>query len=345
MRRNFYRSFLALAVALAFASVAGNAQTRGRGRRAGGQAPAATGQKVVPLPASDAVAFVDLNRLLTDAIPRALAGDTAKLAEVNADIEQFKARTGIDARAFDRLAIGARFVGLPGGKMKLSNTVAIAHGTFNADTLIAAGRLAAQGRYTEQKFGGKSIYIFSLQDRIKLFGLLSLRVSELALTVLDDTTIAVGEPDGVRAAISASAGRGRVSAEMVTLAHQNPNAIVGFGGRIPASVTKDLDLGNAEISRSVASIRQFYGSLGSTATGFDMLTVLRTLNARDAKGLSDTVAALKQFAPLFLSRLPGERGKIAQKAVDSLQVTAQGSEVQMRLEVPQSDIAALVQAF
>lgn len=344
MRRNFYAPYLALAIALIVFSAIGRAQTRGAARASNHSAPASA-PNIVPLPASDAVVFVDLRRLLTNAVPRALAGDASKLAEVNADIEQFKARTGIDARAFDRLAIGARFARLADGKMKIDETVAIAHGTFNAAALAAAGRIAAKGRYTEQKFGGKSVYVFNIQDRIKLFGLLKMHVGELAMTVLDDSTIAVGEPGAVRATINASAGRGRVSAEMVTLARQNPNAIIGFGGHIPAAVTKDLDLGNDEISRSVASIRQFYGSLGETAAGYDLLTVLRTLNAQDAKGLGNTLTALKQFAPLFLSRLSGDRGKVAQRAIDSLRVTAQGSEVQLRLEVPQTDIAALVNTF
>jgi hypothetical protein len=348
MKRNIYAALLTFVVLFASsAAVMTGAQTNRR--RAGAQrtpaTAAATTQDVVPLPASDAVVFVDLKRLLSDAIPRALASDPAKLAEVNADLEQFKTRTGIDPRAFDRLAVGARLVTLPDGKLKIDNAVAVAHGTFDAAALVAAGRIAANGQYTEQKHGGKSVYVFRPQDRIKLFGLLSVRASELALTVLDATTLAIGEPAAVRAAIDAQAGRGRVSAEMVTLARQNPNAIVGFGGLVPASATKGLDLGNEEISRSVASIRQFYGSLGTTASGFDLLTVLRTTGARDAQSLSDTLTALKQFAPLLLARLPGERGRIAQKAVDSLRVTAQGTEVQLRLEVAQTDIAALVNAF
>jgi len=347
MKRNIYAALLTFAVLLAsLAATATRAQTNRR--PAGAQrtpAVQAAAQDVVPLPASDAVVFVDLRRLLSDAIPRALASDPAKLAEVNADIEQFKTRTGIDPRAFDRLAVGARLASLPDGKLKIDHAVAIAHGTFDPGALVAAGRLAANGQYTEQKFGGKSIYVFRPQDRIKLFGLLSVRASELALTVLDANTLAIGEPEAVRAAINAQAGRGRVSAEMVTLARQNPNAIIGFGGRVPAAATKDLDLGNAEISRSVASIRQFYGSLGTTPDGFDLLTVLRTLSARDAQSLGDTITALKQFAPLLLARLPGERGRVAQKAIDSLRVTAQGPEVQLRLAVPQTDIAALVNAF
>ena len=131
---------------------------------------------------------------------------------------------------------------------------------------------------------------------------------------------------------------------MVTLAHRNPNAIIGFGGNLPASL-RNIDLGNPEITRSIASIRQFYGSLGTTAVGFDMLTVLRTGNANDARNLSDTIAAVKQLAPLLLSQLSGDKGKLAQNAVNSLQVTTQENEVQLRLELAQADLATLIRVF
>ena len=55
------------------------------------------------LPESDAVAQVSVKRLLNDVMPRLLAGNPAKLAQANADIEQFKTRTGIEPRAFDEM--------------------------------------------------------------------------------------------------------------------------------------------------------------------------------------------------------------------------------------------------
>src|SRR5688572_26979642 len=103
--RNTYLATLALGLALAALATPSAAQT---GRRGGAaqNTPAAQARQAVPLPASDAVLAVDLRRLLNEAVPRALAADPARLAAVNADIEQFKARTGIDARAFETLTAG-----------------------------------------------------------------------------------------------------------------------------------------------------------------------------------------------------------------------------------------------
>ena len=62
------------------------------------------------LPASDAIALIDVRRLLNQTLPRILAQDPAKLAQANAEVEKFKARTGIDPRSFDRVVLGTRYV-------------------------------------------------------------------------------------------------------------------------------------------------------------------------------------------------------------------------------------------
>ncbi|MBA3441577.1 MAG: hypothetical protein H0T92_17090, partial [Pyrinomonadaceae bacterium] len=121
-----------------------------------------------------------------------------------------------------------------------------------------------------------------------------------------------------------------------------PGAIIGFGGQLPPSLAQKLDIGNDEISRSISSIKQLYGSVGTTTKGFEMLTVLRTGDASEARSLSDNLGALKQFAPFLVGQLSGSRARLAQSALETLRVTTQGAETQIRFEVPQTDIATLV---
>ncbi len=340
--RNTYLATLALCLTLAALVAPSQAQTR-RGGAATRTTAAAPARQAVPLPASDAVLAVDLRKLLTEAVPRALAGDAARLASVNADIEQFKTRTGIDARAFDTLTAGVRLTNPSPGVTKIDHMVAVARGTFRADVLVAAGRLAAQDKFTEQKHAGKSVYIFNISDQIKLFGLLKLRVSDLALTVLDANTLAVGEPEAVRATIDAQAGRGRVDADLLNFA-RTPNDLIMFAGNVPPSLLAGIDLGTPELNRAVASVRRFNGAIGTTPTGYQMQTTLRTVSAAEARDLSDTLDALKQVAPMLIS-MAGERGKFAKRAVESLRITTQSNEVQMRLELAQADLAALLRVL
>ena len=132
---------------------------------------------------------------------------------------------------------------------------------------------------------------------------------------------------------------------VVGLALRDPNAIVGFGGNMPASVTRQLGFLNPEISRSLASIRQFYGSLNADAAGFQMLTVLHTNSAADADTLSATVEGLKQLAPLAAMRMSGEKVKLIQQLTESTKVTTTGPDVQISLALADTNVATLVRVF
>src|SRR5438309_4328413 len=143
------------------------------------------------LPASDAIALIDVRRLLNQTLPRILAQDPAKLAQANAEVEKFKARTGIDPRSFDRVVLGTRYT-YPSPNVTKLETVVIAHGTFDAKALVAAGRIAANGKYREEKYRDATILVFSINDQMKLLGLWDMRLKELAVCVLDSNSLAIG---------------------------------------------------------------------------------------------------------------------------------------------------------
>ena len=331
MRRTFYASTLALIIA-ALAPAAG-AQTR---TQAAAAAP-------LPLPASDAVLTVDVRRLFNEVVPRALASDRERLAQVTADVEQFKARTGIDARDFETLAVGARLVKLPSGALKAEGVTAVARGTFRPEALVASARSAAKGALTQQSYGGKTVYVTTVNDRLKLFGLARMQVRELAFAVLDQNTLAVGAPEDVRAAVDAQAGRGRADMSLLNFP-RGAGDFVAFAGNVPPGTLAGIETGLPNVDRAIASIRGFYGTVGSTAAGLQMTTTLRAATAADAKHLFDTAQAVRQIAPGLIS-VAGEKARFAKGLVESLKITTKGSEVQLRLEVPQSEISALLRAL
>src|SRR5262245_37822342 len=102
------------------------------------------------LPASDAVAIVDVKRMINETMPSILGGDQAKLAQANAEIDKFKTKTGVDLRTFNRVAVGVRYT-YPNASTTKQETVAIAHGTFDAKSITASAQAAATG-----KPGGKN---------------------------------------------------------------------------------------------------------------------------------------------------------------------------------------------
>ena len=344
--------FAALAAVCAQALTAGAQSPRGGGRTQPAPAAAASASQpaqaalLASLPASDAVLVVDTRRLLTEGLPRAFNNNAAELARVNAEIDDFRKRYGLNARDFERVAVGTSFSQTATGSTTL-DTVAVMQGRFDAGAMVGAARVAANGKHREERHGGKTIHVFELneQPRVRLLGLFSVRLTELAVAQLDANTLALGKLSRVRAAVDAAAGRGRLSPEIAALATRNPAAIIGAGGNVPVETTRGLDLMNAEISRSVASIRQFYGSLAATESGFRMQTVLRTETPGAARTLGETIGGLKQFAPFLISRMPEPRAGLLRGVVDATNVRAEGNEVQIDLALAQSAVAALIESF
>jgi hypothetical protein len=347
MRRTVYASTLALT--LTALSLPTGAQTR-RGsqpQRTGGtttttaRTTTAPAVESIPLPASDALLSVDLDKLFKEVVPRALAGNAERLAQLNMDVEQFKARTGLDARSFNRLIVGARIKRLESGAVKLDNVTAIARGRVDSSALGSAIRAASKGSVAEQAYNGKTVYVTTINDQIRLFGIAKMRVRELAVVALDSETVALGEPEDVRAAIDAQAGRAP-RADMALLSFpKGPNDFMGFAGNVPAGTLEGIETGLPGLDRAVASIQSFYGSAASSAAGIQFMTTLRAGTAADAKQLFDSLDAVRQIAPSLIAMM-GEKGKFAQNAVNSLKLSTKGNEVQLRLEVPQSDISGLL---
>ncbi|HYG81373.1 MAG TPA: hypothetical protein VD861_13340 [Pyrinomonadaceae bacterium] len=337
---------LAMSLALTVFALAGGAQTKPV-TTAAATTVAAPAAPLDLLPPSDLVAFAHVKRLITEAAPKAFADDPAKLAEFNAELDGFKAKTGIDARAFDSVAVGMRYQN-PTPGVTTADTVFIAQGTFNAGALIAAGRVAAKGKYQEQKYKDSTIYVFAVNDHVNVPGLMNMSVREMAVTTLDANTLVFGELPAVRATLDARSGltgATRANADLVQLAQRSPNALMGFSANVPPSLSKSVNIPNDEISRLLGSIRQAYGSVGTTANGFGLLAVARTEKADDAQSLSDTLSALKQFGVVVAGQLPADQRDLAQRALDSMKSSAAGNETSVSFELQQSDISTLLRVL
>jgi len=298
VKRKFV-NLLIIVFALCSAQVL-TAQTRARNTTA---APAPSGL-LTSLPDSDAVAQVKLRQLLNESLPRIFANNSARLAEINTSIESFKTRTGLDPRMFETVALGARFSYPAEGVTKVQ-TVALANGSFSPAAMVAAGRIATSGNYREEKYEGKTIYIFKLDQDVRLLGFFDFRIKELAATPLNANVLALGDVAAVRAVIDAGRAPKRANAELIALASRDPNAVIGFGANMSEQLIKNLDV-NPAIAADLTTLRQVYGSVGTTQTDLQLFLAARAMNADAARSLGDTLEGLKQLA-LCLSAVCRER--------------------------------------
>jgi hypothetical protein len=324
-------------------------------------APSGATELLGMLPASDAVAFIDARRSLSEVLPQIFANQATTLDRINQEIDKFKLHTGTDAHAIDSIAIAARF------KQNTTNpdfVAGLVRGRFNASEAITNGlakaKADAESRkrtfvWTEQQYEGTTIYEAE-------------RKGGFCLAAIDSNTIAFGDVSGIKAMIDVRAGRGaRVDSSLVELATLNAAAVAGFAANVPASAVKDLS-GTDEFGAAFGNIKQVYGSAEATGTNGALTVMLRSETSEQAQALAEKLGTLKQLASFYFSRaesqstvnsnaqlgtLSAQPVFIKEKQVSiafprflarwakDVTITAEGNDVKLRLEEPLADLAPI----
>jgi hypothetical protein len=289
---------------------------------------------VTALPTSDALILMETKRLITEAMPRAL--NEIRLKNANVEMDKIKSTTGINVRSIDHVAIGLRVASSAEGENLKFDGVAIAHGGFDAIQMIEAGRNNINPKPQEQKYGGKTIYVYTLSRDIKIPGWIQSNTNQIATVALSKDVLAIGSLERVRAAIDADAGRGRINPEIVALASQRKDALIGMGAVVPPGLMESLDMGTDQISSAVATIKQMYGSVGSTTTGFDMFLAARTSDASQAAKLQRSLSSMQKLSGLI-------RDEQLRNLIDEAKISLSNNEVQVKLDLKESDIQYLLE--
>lgn len=313
--------------------------------------PTTASAQLASLPASDIIIFVDTQRLVSDTLPNFLANDPALFAKLNARLERFQKETGIDPRSFDSLAIGMRFGATPKGD---PGFVAIAHGNFNATSLIDNAFETARKKENigreEQTYEGKKIFVLTRirnQDADTTTTAPSNKENEprMAVTELDSSTIALGDLESIRATVNP--GMARVEQALVDLATRMPNAFASFAGNLPPGATKQFGIRNSRADKLAALVRQIYGSVSTAGTAAETLLGLRTENQDQARDIAQALNGLKLISKLGFGKSGSNKSEAEafSNLIENLSVTSQNEEVEIKLNTTQSDIAPLIRRF
>jgi hypothetical protein len=344
MNKRTSTSILALTIALA-ALILVNSRAEERVA-----AHPAASYTLASLPASDAVIYVDAQRLLTDSIPGVLVNSPKLLAHVNEELDRFKERTNIDLRSFDSVAIGLRFN--PPSKGQELRVVILAQGRFDASTVLDAvlARAKRDGLQPQERtVDGRTLYVLSprKQDAEQTEATTDKQEAphghDMAFAVVDANTFACGDFESVRAALDISTER--ASDELVQLATRTPGAVVGFSGNVPSFFTEQLAKDKETIAKNFAAVRQFYGFVTTTASDAETSITLRAETPDQAREISKAVNALKTLAS-FAPKKPsmGDMRPLPE-LIKALTVTNEGNEVFLNLKLTQAEIASLVRNF
>lgn len=313
-------------------------------------ATAAAADPLALLPASDAVLVIDPSRIWNEAIPRFFGNNRAPLADVIAQLDAVKVKSGIDPRSISRIAVGVRFVNpetVTINKVEKKDIafVLIAQGDFDATKFLDFARSEAKGRGREETYGGQTVHYL---DEGLMNGRERLDTERPAFVILDANTIAIGDLVNVRATVDAKNGNGQLNPELSALVMRNSNALISLAGNVPpqlaASIMPKEKAGESEMDKmfgkffaAVASIRQLHLSWGLTPVGVEALVGARFSSTEQAQSLGDMLLGARQQYSVFIE------DKTVRDSVTNMQITAQGDKVELRSEIPQSVITAMIE--
>ena len=303
-------------------------------------------------PESQAVLYINARRLINEAAPSVVPPEVLNKA-LN-DARQF-----VDLNGLDYVIAGARLRGEVSMK-NLPEVLIIVRGSFSADGLLSAARMAGQGMYVQETHGGKTVNLFTLNKPAPADGASGEQpskkfpVDQIAAVALDANTLAIGIPAYLRDAIDASAGGqgARLKPELVDLAVRDENTLVSIVTEMPPQASQHLrKFGmppNAEMESMLDAVRQVQLSVNMLPSLFGVQTIIRMDGSEKAMALSGLVNMGVRFLEGQLQKEVEKSGGKDEKAVGALRVlksltnASRGNEVVLNVTFQQAALAEIV---
>ena len=314
-----------------------------------------TSQLAALLPASDAVATIDIKRFFSDALPTILSSNQPMLAMILGKIDEIKAKTGIDLRHFEYIAAGVTAKKM-GAKEFDFEPVILARGQINSAALIGAAKLLSNGKYREEQIGNRTVYIFSVKEvaapnkpratpgkgQNAIDKAIAKLFKELAVTAYDESTLAFGSPLLIRQTLEAKT---KVGAELMGLLGRKEVSVFNFAAKVPAGMRAFAPLDNDELGKNIDSIRYLYGSMDVAGDAMNINLTAKTLQTSQARGLLETLQGLQFIGKAFLGSSKKPDNQVFARMIDNAKFSVKANEVILDLQIPQSDISVLVGAL
>ena len=291
------------------------------------------------LPDSEMVIFVNTSRILNVAMPRLVP--EKELQKLREGMDQIKALTNVDLRNMEFFVVATRFSKPTGGMLyPLPEAMFVARGDFDAKALIGMAVVMTGGVLHEEKFGEHTLYVMKLSDVTKSAGnnQFAAAFSEIAVTTLDASTLAIGNTGYIKSAIEAADGRGRIKSEMVASLVRDPDVLISSTGSPLMAFAKSFGLRMAE-SRDPNCVTRFGEYYVSMTMGEDVLKIRGAMNADNP----ETAVMMKN---LFTGLLQEGKGSLpdkdAQSMLDQIKLNAEASEVLLETTIPQETAARFI---
>jgi hypothetical protein len=308
-------------------------------------------------PDQNGIVLINSRRFLDEFMPQILANDQKKLSEINADLDRIKAKTEIDIRQFDEIAIGLKAVSDKRTKSGKLEILVLVRGNYNPESLITAAKVLNR-TYREERLGNTTLVVFSTKDfqvkqksigsaaleALKLLGTFIGLVDlpeEIAICAVDNKTLAFGSLSSVKELLTSTT---KLSPEIIKMVNERPNAIVRFGVSIPEGFLRNFvsNIGDSEVEKIISSIKQLSGWGDLTEKGIQISLSAKTDKAEDAEVLAELLQTLRMLAGGFLNNVSDKNKKIYAKIINDVIVSRNESLVSLLIGISKEDFHTLI---
>jgi hypothetical protein len=336
---------------------------------AAAQAPVDARGALSTLPDSQAVLYVNARGIINEMMPRLMP--PAEYQKMLSEAQKF----GFDVRGIEYVAVGARLAD-PAPANNLPEFVVVMRGNFNADTLLALGRVAAGSNSIKPRsetYGSKTLEIIDLESLNKkpegaAGGTGSgtgegggepakpkpMPYPEIAVMALDQNTLVAGVPSYVKAVVDAAGGRGAMRSSMVELASREPQALWSLTVELPENTVDYLRKtgmpAGAEAEQMIRWVKQVSIAQGMDALNYSLSAAVMTDAPEHASAFSGLVrmgllagqtALNQQAAKMTPKHKDYARTRAALGVLKTFVNRTEGNTLVLSASVAQKDVATL----
>jgi hypothetical protein len=265
------------------------------------------------LPDGDAVAVVDIQRLVSSEMWTAVA-------------TQSPLKGTIESVQNEMSKVGMKITDLQAAAFVFSSgfndpTVAVS-GAFNQSAVLAELRSKANTKVTSEKYKNLDLYNVAVTGQAR----------NTSLAFLDQRTAVAGETAGVRAAIDNFTGGGKSSVaqnpDLAAALAQNPTSAIRFalkmtGGALGSIPSSELPLPD------LSSVKLIFGGIDFTS-GMDINATLRSDSADHARNIAERLNGLLGMGKAYFGSSSTDKKMMAiAGALNS--ITIVGSDVDVKI--------------
>lgn len=277
------------------------------------------------LPESDLVAIVDIPRAFRELLPTLKSLDLGGTGAIVSDVEEFFPAAGIDPTKVTAAVGGIRLAGLSVRGMTL-----ITEGIDLDPKIMAVAAVKKNWKFENTTPGGQ---VYKLTTTASV-GSAPAQTTELFFAGLGPKRLALGDSEGVQAALANAAGakKGASETHIAGLKLTNPSSLLRLALVIPRDLRELLD-SQGDLFKQLAAVKVIFGTADLTSN--QSVAIKANLSTNSKEEATQLEGGLKSLVTLGKSFLGGDGGQIAQ-LLDQISTATSEADVVLSLLIPKA---------